>query len=78
MAKLDTFGEDVMIAFRAAAAQARVDALAAGVPIFYRDSATGLDVMEQPGGRKFEIRYVPDASRDRNYEVVRELSGSAG
>jgi hypothetical protein len=77
MAKLDTFGEDVTVAFKAATAQARAGALAAGVPIFYRDSATGLEVMEQPGGSKFEIRYIPGAPRDRNYEVLRELSRSA-
>jgi hypothetical protein len=77
MARLDNFGDDLTIAFKAAAAQARNDALAAGVPVFYRDSATGLEVMEQPGGRKFEIRYVPGAPRDRNYEVLREIGRSA-
>jgi hypothetical protein len=77
MAKPDSFGDDVAIAFQAAAAQARADSLAAGVPIFYRDSATGLEVMEQPSGRKFEIRYIAGAPRDRNYEVLRELGRSA-
>jgi hypothetical protein len=68
---------EITATFRMAVAQARKDALAAGVPIFYRDSATGLDVMEQPGGRKFEIRYIPGAPRDRNYEILRELDRSA-
>jgi hypothetical protein len=68
---------EITATFRAAVAQARKDALAAGVPIFYRDSATGLDVMEQPGGRKFEIRYIAGARRDRNYEILRELDRSA-
>ncbi|HVV47516.1 MAG TPA: hypothetical protein VHC72_20035 [Bryobacteraceae bacterium] len=68
---------EITSAFRAAVAEARKDALAAGVSIFYRDSTTGLDVMEQPGGRKFEIRYIPGAPRDRNYEVLRELDRSA-
>jgi hypothetical protein len=77
MAKPDTFGDEVTIAFKAAVAQARADALVAGVPIFYRDSATGTEVMEQPGGRKFEIRYVSGAPRDSNYEVLRELGRSA-
>ena len=49
----------------------------AGVPVFYRDTATGIEVMEQPGGRKFEIRYIPGAPRDRNYEILRELGRSA-
>jgi hypothetical protein len=73
MAQPQSFGDEVTTAFQAAAAQARADALAAGVPIFYRDSATGLEIMEQPGGRKFEIRYISGAPRDRNYEVLREL-----
>jgi hypothetical protein len=77
MARPHSFGDDVSVAFQAATAEARADALAAGVPIFYRDSATGLEVMEQPGGRKFEIRYIPGAPRDRNYEVLRELGRSA-
>jgi hypothetical protein len=68
---------EITAAFRTAVAQARKDALTAGVPIFYRDSATRLDVMEQPGGRKFEIRYISGAPRDRNYEVLRDLDRSA-
>jgi hypothetical protein len=68
---------EITAAFRTAVAEARKDALAAGVPIFYRDSATGLNVMEQPGGRKFEIRWIPGAPRNRNYEVLRELDRSA-
>lgn len=74
---MTSFGDEVTVAFEAGVARARASALAAGVPIFYRDSATGLEVMEQPGGRKFEIRYVPGAPRERNYEVLRELSRSA-
>jgi hypothetical protein len=53
------------------------ETLRAGVPVFYRDSETGLEVMEQPDGRKFEIRYIPGAPRDRNYEVLRELARNA-
>jgi hypothetical protein len=26
--------------------------------------------MEQPDGRRFEIRYIPGAPGDRNFEVV--------
>jgi len=74
---MENFGDNVTTAFKAAVAQARKDALAAGVPIFYRDSATGLEVMEQPGGRKFELRSVAGAPRDRNYEVLREIGRSA-
>ena len=53
--------------------QARRETLAAGVPVFYRDEDTGLDVMEQNDGRRFEIRYIPGAPRDRHYEIVREI-----
>ncbi len=74
---MDDFGNNLTSAFKTAVAQARADALTAGVPIFYRDSETGLEVMEQPGGRKYEIRYIPGAPRDRNYEVLRELSRTA-
>lgn len=74
---MDNFGDEVTAVFQAATAQAGKDLLAAGIPIFYRDSEAGLNVMEQPGGRKFEIRYVAGAPRERNYEVVRELDRSA-
>ncbi len=64
-------------AIKASSARARQEALDAGVPVFYLDSASGLNIMEQPDGRKFEIRWVPGAPRDRNYEVLRELGRSA-
>ena len=64
-------------AIKASVARAVKETLAAGVPIFYLDSASGLDIMEHPDGRKFEIRWVPGAPRDRNYEVLRELGKNA-
>ena len=64
-------------AVKAAVAEAVRETLAAGVSIFYLDSASGLDIMELPDGRKFEIRYVPGAPRDQNYEVLRELNDAA-
>jgi hypothetical protein len=33
--------------------------------------------MEQPDGRRFEIRYIPNAPGETNHEVVRELSSRA-
>jgi hypothetical protein len=30
-----------------------------------------------PDGRKFEIRFIPGAPHERNYEVLRELGKSA-
>jgi hypothetical protein len=46
--------------------------LAAGLPVFYLDN-DGLDVMEQPDGRRFEIRWIPGAPSGSNYEVLREV-----
>jgi len=70
-------GDDFTAAVRAAGARAREETLKAGVPVFYRDSASGLEVMEQPDGRRFEIRFLPGAPRERNYEVLRELGRTA-
>ena len=63
-------------AVRAAGHQAFLETLAAGLPVFYRD-AEGLNVMECPDGRKFEIRWIPGAPSGENYEVVRELTAHA-
>ena len=63
--------------FREAVAQARSEALRAGVPIFYRDPETSVDVMEQSDGRKFEIRFVAGAPAGQSFEIVRELSKTA-
>jgi hypothetical protein len=54
----------------AAIDRAREETLAAGVAVFYRDAVSGLEIMEQPDGQRFEIRYIPGAPGDRNYEVV--------
>jgi hypothetical protein len=52
------------------------ETLAAGLPVFYRDDA-GLVVMEQPDGRRFEIRWIPGACAGENYEILRELKRHA-
>jgi hypothetical protein len=57
--------------------RARLETLAAGVPVFYRDADTKIDIMEMPDGRKFQVRYVPSLPGQRNYEVVGELHRSA-
>jgi hypothetical protein len=56
--------------------RAFLETLAAGLPVFYLDR-NGVEVMEQPDRRKFEIRWIPGAPSGSNYEVVRELSHSA-
>lgn len=77
MSKLDIFSDEFDTAIAAAGIGARKETLEAGVPVFYRDCLSGLDLMEYPDGRRFEIRYVPGASREHNYEVLREISKSA-
>ena len=62
-------------AVRAAGHQAFLETLAAGLPVFYLDD--GLNVMECPDGRRFEIRWIPGAPSGENYEVVRELTAHA-
>ncbi|HUI78895.1 MAG TPA: hypothetical protein VLY24_13300 [Bryobacteraceae bacterium] len=57
--------------------RARDEALARGVSVFYRDHGTGIEIMQQPDGRRFEIRFIAGAPRGHNYEIVRELSASA-
>jgi hypothetical protein len=57
--------------------RARDEALARGVAVFYRDDRTSVEVMQQPDGRRFEIRFIAGAPRGHNYEIVRELSASA-
>ena len=60
-----------------AGARARLETLAAGVPVFYWDYAQNLDIMELPDGRKFEICFIPGAPGDSNYRVIRELDKTA-
>jgi hypothetical protein len=77
MAKLDIFTNEFTREAEAAWDSARDEALAQGVPVFYRDHGSGLDIMEQPDGRRFEIRLIAGAPREHNYEIVRELSAGA-
>ena len=58
------------------ATNAFLETLAAGRPVFYLDHS-GLDVMERPDGRKFEIRWIPGAPAGENFEIVREVTESA-
>ena len=56
--------------------EAIADLKAHGIPIFYRDWETGMEIMEEADGRRFEIRYIPGAPRDRHVEVLREIKAS--
>jgi hypothetical protein len=63
-------------AVRSAGRQAFDETLAAGLPVFYLD-AGGLNVMQCPDGRIFEIRWRPGAPSGENYEIIRELTAHA-
>ena len=63
-------------AVRAAGRRAFDATLAAGLPVFYLDRE-GLNVMEEPDGRRLEIRWIPGAPSGCNYAVIRELKSPA-
>ena len=65
------FEEMVMDAGR----KARREALAEGHPVVYLDPC-GCYVQELPDGRKFEIRFRPDAPPKSHIERIREFSSS--
>lgn len=63
-------------AVQVACHDAFLEAIAAGLPVFYID-ADGLDVLERPDGRRFEIHWRPGAPAGENFEIVRELAARA-
>ena len=67
------FPDGFSAAIVAAGSHARLETLKAGIAVFYRDWKRNLDVMEQPDGRKFEVRFIAGAPRESNYRVIREL-----
>jgi len=71
------FDDEFKTAVRLAGAQARIETLQAGIPVFYRDDARNLDVLEYPSGQKFEICLIDGAPGDKNYKVLRELKETA-
>lgn len=77
MALAYDFGSDEFDkAMYAAGRRAFEETLAAGLSVFYRDNE-GLSVIEQPDGRRFEIRWIPGAPSGQNYEIIRELKARA-
>jgi hypothetical protein len=63
-------------AVRAATHKAFLETIEAGRPVFYTDRE-GLEVMELPDGRRFEIRWNPSSATGQNYDVVREIAARA-
>ena len=64
--------EDFDRAAYAAGHSAFQETLADGYPVFYLD-CDGLEVMELPDGRRFEICWIPGAPSGSNYQIIREL-----
>jgi len=58
----------------AAGHEAFEETLAAGRPVFYVD-AEGLNVVEYPDGRRYEIRW--GSGPEFSYEIVRQLKARA-
>ena len=77
MLDIDIFSEEFSRQAAEAGNNARLNLLKQGIPVFYRDETINSYVMEQPDGRKFEIRYIPGALGDYNYEIIRELRHSS-
>jgi hypothetical protein len=73
---MDIFSDEFFNTAKAACAKARRESLAAGLPVLYHDFDRDIDVMEQPDGRKFQIRFV-NGEKGRTHEIVRELDRTA-
>jgi hypothetical protein len=76
MVPLNLLSEEFAQAASAAWNRARQDALENGQPVFFQNE-DGRYVLEQPNGKRFEIRFRPGAPRDANFEIVRELPATA-
>jgi len=76
MVSLDLCSGEFDEAVEAACREAFAETLAAGLEVFYIDS-DGINVMQRPDGKRFEIRWVPGAPAGKNYTVVRELASHA-
>jgi hypothetical protein len=77
MDELDILSDEFAEAAWAAGNRARQNALNQGHSVFFQDE-DGRYLMEQPDGKRFEIRFRPGASRDGDdYEIVRELPAAA-
>ncbi len=74
----DLFSEEDTQLAEAASNRAREESLKQGIAVTYRDHATGLEVLQEPDGRRFEIRFIAGAPRGHNFEVLRELASNAG
>jgi hypothetical protein len=68
---VDIFSDEFARLVAKATDGARRELLSSGVEVVYRDNLTGIDILERPDGRCFEIRFLPEG--DPNYEVLREL-----
>jgi hypothetical protein len=74
---LDFLESDEFVELAAEATrQARQESLDAGFPVFGTDEE-GRMILEQPDGKRFEIRFRPNEYGSSNYDILRELSANA-
>lgn len=76
MEDFDILSDEFAQAADAAWDSARERALANGQSVFYIDE-DGLNILQQPDGRRFEIRFIAGAPRGKNFEILRELPAKA-
>jgi hypothetical protein len=76
MVPLNLLSEEFSRAASAAWNRARQDALKNGQPVFFQGE-DGRYILEQPDGKRYEIRFLPGVPRDANFEIVRELPATA-
>ncbi len=68
---VDVFTDEFARMAAEATSRARSELLANGIDVVHFDRDAGIDVLERPDGRRFEIRYLQQG--DPNYEIVSEL-----
>jgi hypothetical protein len=73
---MDIFSDEFDQAVKAAAAKARQESFDLGLPVLSHDYESGIDILEQADGRKFQIRFLP-CDKGCKYEIVRELGLNA-
>lgn len=73
MTDFETLRAEFLRAAQTAVREARAESFRLGLSVFYTDEETGHHMMEQPDGRRFLIEFIPGASREENYKIIREV-----
>ena len=77
MAEIDIFSAEFTRKAEAAWDRARSQALARGVPVFYRNDRTGSRSWSSRTGAASRFASFPVLRAGRNFEIVRELARTA-